>query len=482
VADLVAAFAGRYTLERELGRGGMATVYLARDLKHGRPVALKVLRPDLTAILGGDRFLQEIRVTAALQHPHILPLLDSGEAAGFLFYVMPHVGGESLRARLGRDGPLPLVETVQIARGIAGALDYAHRQGVIHRDVKPENILLYQGEPMVADFGISLAISTAGMERLTETGLSLGTPAYMSPEQAAADPKLDGRADQYSLACVVYEMLSGEPPYTGPNARTILLKALSDPAPSVRRLRADVPPALDSAIVRALGKTPPERFPTMGDFIARLIDTSQVATQVVSRTRLPRRRLLWLAGAATILAAAAATTLLPARTATTDERRVLVLPFREPDRCRFAGSLGASRRRMGEPEPHPHRQLRGIQPDWRRPLPRPERARLRPACRGRRADHRERHAGRGLAAVRSPDHRRCARHTAADGGRRRGLERTGPSARVDGGPCRYSRAPGRQPGSRRDAPGCRPPACLRSVSGIQRGPPSLGPPAVPARP
>jgi TolB-like protein len=316
----------RYAIERELGRGGMATVYLARDLKHGRHVALKVLRPDLTAILGGDRFLQEIRVTAALQHPHILPLLDSGEAAGLLYYVMPYVEGESLRARLARDGPLPLAETLQIARGVAGALDYAHRQGVIHRDVKPENILLFQGEPMVADFGISLAISTAGKERLTETGLSLGTPAYMSPEQAAADPKLDGRADQYSLACVVYEMLAGEPPYTGPNAGTILVKAISDPTPSVRRLRADVPAALDAAIVRALGKTPAERFPTMAAFSARLADTSSAPTERVNPIRLPRRRLVWLAGAATIIAAVAATTLLPAG-ARIDSRRVLVLPF-----------------------------------------------------------------------------------------------------------------------------------------------------------
>ena len=210
------ALGDRYVGERELGRGGMATVWLARDLKHGRLVALKVLRPEVGAILGGDRFLREIQLTAGLQHPHILPLLDSGEAGGFLYYVMPYVEGESLRQRLSREGQLPLDEALRFTREVAEALDYARDQGIIHRDIKPENILLSRGHALVADFGIALAVSSAGRERLTETGLSLGTPAYMSPEQATADPKLDGRSDQYSLACVVYEMLAGEPPYTGP--------------------------------------------------------------------------------------------------------------------------------------------------------------------------------------------------------------------------------------------------------------------------
>src|SRR3989475_3212895 len=211
-----ASLAGRYTIERELGRGGMATVYLTRDLKYDRPVALKVLRPELAAVLGAERFLREIRLTAQLQHPHILTLIDSGEADGFLYYVMPYVEGESLRQRLEREGQLPLEEAQRITRAIASALDFAHGRGVIHRDIKPENIMLHQGEPMVADFGIALAVSTAGRERLTETGLSLGTPVYISPEQASAEPRLDGRSDQYSLASVLYEMLAGGAPYTGP--------------------------------------------------------------------------------------------------------------------------------------------------------------------------------------------------------------------------------------------------------------------------
>jgi serine/threonine-protein kinase len=231
----------------------MATVYLARDLKHDRPVALKLLRPELAAILGPERFLREIRVTANLQHPHILALLDSGAADGFLYYVMPYVEGESLRGRLERESQLPLEEALGIIRALAGALDFAHRQGIIHRDIKPENILLYQGEPLVADFGIALGVSSAGRERLTETGLSLGTPAYMSPEQCAADPKLDGRSDQYSLASVLYEMLAGEPPYTGPTAQAIIAKRFSEPVPRLRTLR-DVPESIERAVRKALAR------------------------------------------------------------------------------------------------------------------------------------------------------------------------------------------------------------------------------------
>ena len=196
---LRAALAARYTIERELGRGGMATVFLARDLKHDRPVALKVLRPELAAVLGGDRFLREIGLTARLQHPHILPLLDSGDADGLLYYVMPYVTGQSLRNRLDQDGPLPLEDALAVATEVAAALDFAHAEGIVHRDIKPENILLHHGEAMVADFGIALALSSAGGDRITQTGISLGTPAYMSPEQASAEP-LDGRADVYSLA------------------------------------------------------------------------------------------------------------------------------------------------------------------------------------------------------------------------------------------------------------------------------------------
>src|SRR5882762_1466952 len=273
---LMTALADRYAIERELGRGGMATVYLAHDRKYDRPVALKVLRPELAAVLGGERFLREIRLTAQLQHPHILTLIDSGEADGFLYYVMPFVEGESLRQRLEREGQLPLDEALGITRAIASALDFAHGRGVIHRDIKPENVMLHQGEPMVADFGIALAVSTAGRERLTETGLSLGTPAYMSPEQASAEPKLDGRSDQYSLASVLYEMLAGEPPYTGPTAHAIIAKRLTEPIPRLGTVRR-VTPEVEFAVTKALAKTPADRFTTTGAFAAALTDKSTQA-------------------------------------------------------------------------------------------------------------------------------------------------------------------------------------------------------------
>src|SRR5437667_1143026 len=281
-----ASLAGRYTIERELGRGGMATVYVARDLKHDRPVALKVLRPELAAVLGAERFLREIRLTAQLQHPHILTLIDSGEADGFLYYVMPYVEGESLRQRLEREGQLPLDEALRITGAIASALDFAHGRGVIHRDIKPENIMLHQGEPMVADFGIALAVSMAGRERLTETGLSLGTPAYMSPEQASAEPRLDGRSDQYSLASVLYEMLGGEPPYTGPTAQAIIAKRFSEPVPHLGTLRT-VPPHVEAAVTRALAKSRADRFATLAAFAAALI---QPTSESPRPHRLRRRR------------------------------------------------------------------------------------------------------------------------------------------------------------------------------------------------
>src|SRR6185503_20102230 len=210
---LAAALAGRYTLDRLVGEGGMAKVYLARDLRHGRRVALKVLRPDLGAVLGVDRFQAEIQVTANLQHPNLLPLFDSGAAGDLLFYVMPFVDGESLRARLDREQQLPIDEVIRISTAIAAALDYAHRKGVVHRDLKPENILLHEGQPLVADFGIALAISNAGGARITQTGLSLGTPQYMSPEQATGDRAIDARTDIYSLGALTYEMLAGDPPH-----------------------------------------------------------------------------------------------------------------------------------------------------------------------------------------------------------------------------------------------------------------------------
>ena len=264
---LAAALAGRYTIERELGAGGMATVYLAQDLKHNRKVALKVLRPELAAALGHERFLREITTTANLRHPHILPLYDSGEADGFLFYVMPLVEGESLRDRLDREKQLSIDDALGIAREVADALGYAHERGVIHRDIKPENILLERGHAAVADFGIARALDTAGGDKLTQTGMAIGTPSYMSPEQSSGDAELDGRSDLYSLGCVLYEMLAGEPPYTGPSAQAIIAKRLTEPVPRVSTLRETVTPALEHALGRVLAKAPADRFRTAEEFV-----------------------------------------------------------------------------------------------------------------------------------------------------------------------------------------------------------------------
>ena len=269
VSRLKAALADRYRFERELGQGGMATVYLVHDLKHDRPVALKVLRPELAAAIGAERFLSEIKTTAHLQHPHILPLFDSGSADGFLFYVMPFVEGESLRDRLARERQLPMEEVRRITTDLAEALDYAHRHGVIHRDIKPENILLTEGGALLADFGIAVAVTTAGGSRLTETGMSVGTPYYMSPEQALGERTLDGRSDLYSLGCVVYEMLAAEPPFTGPSAQAILAKRFSEPVPHLRTVR-DVPLAVEQAVTRALARVPADRYPSAAEFVAAL--------------------------------------------------------------------------------------------------------------------------------------------------------------------------------------------------------------------
>jgi tetratricopeptide (TPR) repeat protein len=272
VASLRSALADRYRLERELGRGGMATVYLARDLRHDRDVALKVLRPELAAVLGRERFLTEVRLTAKLDHPHILTLIDSGESDGSLWYVLPFVRGESLRQRLERERQLGLSEAVAIAGDIAGALEYAHQRGVIHRDVKPENILLHEGEAMLTDFGIALALREAGGERLTETGLSVGTLQYMSPEQATAERRLDARTDIYSLGAVVYEMLAGEPPFTGATGQALIAKLMTVPPTPLRTVRHGVPEHIDAAITRALAKVPADRFPTAAAFGASLRD------------------------------------------------------------------------------------------------------------------------------------------------------------------------------------------------------------------
>ena len=272
-AQLQAGLAGQYALERELGRGGMATVFLAQDLKHKRPVALKVLQPELAASLGAERFHREIEIAARLQHPHILTVLDSGEAAGQLWFTMPYVDGQSLRERLHREHQLPVDDALRITREAASALDYAHEQGVVHRDVKPENILLTRrGDVLVADFGIARALGAAGTDALTQTGMAVGTPAYMSPEQAAGGP-VDGRTDLYSLGCVLYEMLAGEAPYTGPTAQAILAKRFSDPVPSVRRVRPTVPETVDQAMQRALAMVPADRFRTGIEFARALEPT-----------------------------------------------------------------------------------------------------------------------------------------------------------------------------------------------------------------
>jgi serine/threonine-protein kinase len=266
VVRLGEALAGRYRIDREIGAGGMATVYLARDLKHDRQVALKVLKPELGAVIGAERFLAEIKVTAHLQHPNLLPLFDSGEAAGLLYYVMPYVEDESLRHRLAREKQLPVYQALQIALAITSALDYAHRKGVIHRDLKPENILLHEGQPLIADFGIALAVSNAGGERLTQTGLSLGTPHYMSPEQATGDRVIDGRSDIYSLGALLYEMLTGDPPHTGSTAQAVIARVLTDRPRSVRATRASVPVHMAAAVERALEKLPADRFTSAQEF------------------------------------------------------------------------------------------------------------------------------------------------------------------------------------------------------------------------
>ena len=286
---LVAALVDRYRLERELGQGGMATVYLAEDLKHDRKVAVKVLRPELAAVIGAERFLAEIKTTANLQHPHILPLFDSGAADSFLFYVMPYVEGISLRDRMTREKQLPINESVRIASEIAGALDYAHRHGVIHRDIKPENILLHDGSALVADFGIALAASKAGT-RMTETGMSLGTPQYMSPEQAMGERELDARSDVYALGCVTYEMLTGEPPFSGPTAQAIVAKVMTSEPTDATVLRKTIPLHVADAVHTALQKLPADRFASAAEFAAALVgQTGSITTRTLPRrTREPR--------------------------------------------------------------------------------------------------------------------------------------------------------------------------------------------------
>jgi serine/threonine protein kinase/Tol biopolymer transport system component len=303
---LTAALADRYRIERELGQGGMATVYLGHDLRHGRDVAIKVLHPDLGAALGGERFLTEIRTTARLQHPHILPLLDSGAADTFLYYVMPYVRGETLRTRLERERQLPLEDALRIAREVADALGAAHALGIIHRDIKPENILLQGGHALVADFGIALAVQQAAGQRMTQTGLSLGTPQYMSPEQAMGEKTLDARSDLYALGAVTYEMLVGEPPFTGPTVQTIVAKVLTERPTAPRALRDTVPAGVEQAVLKALAKLPADRFATAEKFAEALTRTDAVTLTEPVRPVAARRSLARIAGALGVLLLTAA--------------------------------------------------------------------------------------------------------------------------------------------------------------------------------
>jgi serine/threonine-protein kinase len=346
---LAAALAGRYLLERELGQGGMATVYLAQDLKHDRKVALKVLKPELAAVIGAERFVVEIKTTAALQHPHILPLFDSGTADGFLYYVMPFIDGETLRAKLDRETQLGIDESVRITVAVADALDYAHRHGVIHRDIKPENILLHDGRPMVADFGIALALSAAAGGRMTETGMSLGTPHYMSPEQATAEKLITARSDIYSLGSVLYEMLTGNPPHVGASAQQIIMKIVTEEAAPVTKLRKAVPQNIADAVAKSLEKLPADRFATAAEFGAALgnpgfasIGASTAgAHRQVGTAATPRRALAGFALiGAVLLAIALWGWLRPAPAAPTSRQRVVLWQYS------FGGVLAPGRERL----------------------------------------------------------------------------------------------------------------------------------------
>jgi serine/threonine-protein kinase len=279
LSRLASALTDRYRIERELGQGGMATVYLAQDVRHDRQVAIKVLRPELSAVIGAERFLREIKTIAGLQHPHILGLIDSGQLDGTAFYVMPFVEGESLRDRLQREKQLPIADAVRIATEVASALDYAHRHGVIHRDIKPENILLHDGQALVADFGIALAMSTAGGSRMTETGMSLGTPHYMSPEQAMGERTIDARSDVYALGAVTYEMLAGDPPFTGSSVQAIVAKVMTEKPSPIHTVRDSVPPHVQAAVLTALAKLPADRFATAADFLRALADRTYATVE-----------------------------------------------------------------------------------------------------------------------------------------------------------------------------------------------------------
>ena len=310
---LQVALQGRYAVERELGRGGMATVFLAQDVRHERPVALKVLHPELAASMGAERFDREIKLAAKLHHPHILSLYDSGNADGLLYYVMPFVQGESLRERLNRDQMLPVDEAIQITLEVADALGAAHALGIVHRDIKPENIMLSGGHALVADFGVARAVSSAGGQKLTQTGMAVGTPLYMSPEQSFGD-EVGPTSDLYSLACVAYEMLTGQPPFTGANARAIMARHTMEAVPSITLVRDAVPHEVESAILVALAKVPADRPQTSGEFAALLVGEAKgsgarrigsrftaARRQTPDATPRPARRVLWASIAAALL-------------------------------------------------------------------------------------------------------------------------------------------------------------------------------------
>jgi serine/threonine-protein kinase len=354
---LTSALADRYRIERELGQGGMATVYLAEDVRHRRKVALKVLHPELSAVLGPERFLKEIELTASLQHPHILPLFDSGSSDGRLFYVMPFVEGETLRARLERERQLPIAESLQIAREVADALQYAHERGVVHRDIKPENILLQGGHALVADFGIALAVQQAGGQRMTQTGLSLGTPQYMAPEQAMGDRNVDARADVYALGVVTYEMLAGEPPFTGPTAQAIVAKVITEKPAPLARLRDSVPAHVDAAIGQALAKLPADRPSSARELASALQNptftlgaaaASLPAPAAVSARGTPAlARAALLGGAALALSGIAAAVWAWRHMQASEPRRLVALtldvPTANPELARFGVSPDGAR-------------------------------------------------------------------------------------------------------------------------------------------
>ncbi len=327
---LKSALAGHYAIGEQIGQGGMATVFLADDLKHDRKVAIKLLRPELAEGLGTARFLQEIRLTANLQHPHILPLYDSGEAANALYYVMPYVEGETLGDRLQREGPLPVDEAIRITRQIAAGLDVAHSKGIVHRDIKPANILLSAGDVMVADFGIARAVSMSDEEGLTQTGLAVGTPAYMSPEQSTGERDIDARTDVYALGSILYEMLAGEPPYTGRSVQAIFAKRLSDPVPSVKRIRDSLPSNVDAAVSRALAKAPVDRFASAGDFANALTSPRRSLAPSGVLGRIRSSSVAGLIGAAMVVVVAGLVWFAqpsPNAAPVSSEARVAVFPF-----------------------------------------------------------------------------------------------------------------------------------------------------------